>query len=101
MYKSVWRLGTRLKVKLGTKMKNLNIPHDKLLHFLVSALLLMYLAQFMTLVGATIVALAIGGVKEYFWDYLLKKGTPDWHDMFANILGVIISLIVIALGGLI
>jgi hypothetical protein len=49
---------------------------------------------------ATIIALLIGGAKEYIWDYKMKKGTPEWNDMFANALGVIASLIVIGLGRL-
>jgi hypothetical protein len=61
----------------------------------------MYLAQFLPPIYATIIALLIGGAKEYIWDYLLKKGTPDWYDMFANALGVLASLIVIGLGRLI
>jgi hypothetical protein len=77
------------------------IQPDKQLHFLVSALLLIYLAQFMPLLYATILALLIGGAKEYVWDYKLGKGTPEWYDMFANALGVIASLIVIGLGKLI
>jgi hypothetical protein len=77
------------------------VPTDKQLHFLVSALLLMYLAQFLSLPDATIIALLIGGAKEYVWDYKMKKGTPDWYDTFANALGVLASLIVIGLGRLI
>jgi hypothetical protein len=77
------------------------IPTDKQLHFSVSALLLMYIAQFLPLLYATTIALLIGGAKEYIWDYKMKKGTPDWYDMFANTLGVIASQIVIVLGRLI
>ena len=79
----------------------MKIPTDKLLHFLGSALLLMYLAQFLSLPDATIIALFIGAAKEYIWDYKMKKGTPDWYDMFVNTLGVLASLIVIGLGRLI
>jgi uncharacterized membrane protein HdeD (DUF308 family) len=79
----------------------MKIPTDKQLHFLASALLLMYIAQFLPLLYATIIALLIGGAKEYIWDYRLGKGTPDWYDMFANALGVIASLIVIGIGRLI
>jgi hypothetical protein len=79
----------------------IKISTDKQLHFLVSALLLMYLAQFLPLLYATIIALLIGGAKEYIWDYKMKKGTPEWNDMFANTLGVLASLIVIGLGRLI
>jgi hypothetical protein len=61
----------------------------------------MYLAEFLPLMYATIIALLIGGAKEYIWDYKMGKGTPDWYDMLANTLGVIASLIVIGLGGLI
>ena len=78
-----------------------NVPTDKLLHFLVSALILMYLAQFLPPIYATIIALLIGGAKEYIWDYKMKKGTPEWYDMFANTLGVIASLIIIGLGRLV
>ena len=87
------------KEYLGLSMKT--IQPDKQLHFLGSALLLMYLAQFLPLLYATTIALLIGGAKEYIWDYKMKKGTPDWNDMFANALGVIASLIVIGLGRLI
>jgi len=79
----------------------MKIPTDKQLHFLASALLLMYIAQFLPLLYATIIALLHGGAKEYIWDYRLGKGTPDWYDMFANALGVIASLIVIGIGRLI
>ena len=100
MCKSVLHLVMGLKLKLGTKMKQFNIPHDKALHFLISALMLMYLAEFFSLMYATLIALVIGGAKEYIWDYKMKKGTSDWYDMFANTLGVIVSLGVVWVGRL-
>jgi hypothetical protein len=81
-------------------MKQFNIPHDKALHFLISALMLMYLTEFFSLMYATIIALLIGAAKEYIWDYKIGKGVPDWYDMLANTLGVLVSLGVVWVGRL-
>jgi hypothetical protein len=78
----------------------MNVANDKLLHFLISALMLMYLTEFFSLMYATIIALLVGGAKEYIWDYKMDKGVPDWYDMLANALGVIVSLGVVWVGRL-
>ena len=61
----------------------------------------MYLAQFSPVLYAVILTLLIGGAKEYIWDYKMKKGTPDWYDMFADTLGVLVSLVVVWVGRLV
>ena len=64
---------------------------DGLAHILVSLVLCAVLGVFLPLWAAVLVTLAVGVLKELIWDKLLKKGTPEWKDILADVLGIILG----------
>ena len=74
---------------------------DKLKHFLagigVSLLVGLVVSPLWGLITATIV----GALKEIIWDWLLRKGTPEFLDFLATALGGAIAYMVVkfVLGG--
>lgn len=73
------------------------IPTDKLLHFLISALLTFVLNCFLPISWAVGTAIVIGVLKEVVWDKLLKKGTFELEDMFANMIGIFCAALCIVI----
>lgn len=73
------------------------VGFDGLLHFAVSALLVVILGVVMPAWIAVIVVIAIGGLKELVWDLWLHKGTPEGKDMMCNIAGTTIGAICLVL----
>ena len=74
---------------------------DKLKHLLVGiGISLVFGVQFSPLIGL-ITAAIVGALKEIMWDWLLKKGTPEFLDFLATTLGGAIAYMVvkIVLGG--
>lgn len=65
------------------------IPTDKLLHFLASALMVLCLNTFFDPAWSAGIAIGVGVAKEVIWDKLLKKGSPELEDLFADLLGVV------------
>ena len=64
---------------------------DGLLHILCSLVLCAVLGAFLPLWAAVLISLAIGVLKELIWDKLLKKGTPEWKDILADALGILLG----------
>ncbi len=63
------------------------IPKDKQKHFLAGlALSLLAGLLFCPIVGLA-TAVMVGALKEVIWDWLLKKGTPEFLDFVATVLG--------------
>jgi hypothetical protein len=63
------------------------MPKDKSLHLLVGlALSLLAGLLFCPIVGLAAAAV-IGALKEIIWDWLLKKGTPEFLDFVATVAG--------------
>jgi uncharacterized protein involved in cysteine biosynthesis len=74
---------------------------DKLKHFLAGiGISLVFGVQFSPLIGL-IAAAIVGALKEIIWDWLLKKGTPEFLDFLATALGGAIAYMVVkfVLGG--
>jgi len=70
---------------------------DKLKHLLVGiGISLVFGVQFSPLIGL-ITAAIVGAPKEIIWDWLLKKGTPEFMDFLATALGGGIAYMVIKL----
>lgn len=65
---------------------------DKILHVLVSLVLMLEFQRFLPVWGALTVVLAIGIIKEVY-DKMSGKGTPDWRDIVADCIGIILGLI--------
>ena len=73
------------------------MKQDKLKHLLVGvSVSLVFGVQFSPLIGL-IAAAIVGTLKEIIWDWLLKKGTPEFMDFLATALGGAIAYMVIKL----
>jgi hypothetical protein len=57
---------------------------------------LVFGVQFSPLIGL-IAAAIVGALKEIIWDWLLKKGTPEFMDFLATALGGAIAYMAIKL----
>ena len=74
---------------------------DKLKHLLTGiGIGLVFGVQFSPLIGL-IAAAIVGALKEIIWDWLLKKGTPEFMDFLATALGgaIAYTAIKLILGG--
>jgi hypothetical protein len=70
---------------------------DKLKHLLVGiGIGLVFGVPFSPSIGL-ITAAIVGALKEIIWDWLLKKGTPEFMDFLATALGGAIAYMVIKL----
>lgn len=65
---------------------------DKILHVLVCLVLMLEFQRFLPVWGALTIVLAIGIIKEIY-DKVSDKGTPDWRDIVADCIGIILGLI--------
>ena len=67
---------------------------DKQYHFIVGAILtIVFYILTQSILGAIVISLGIGTVKELYHGLYLNRGAPDWYDMLANSLGVIFGII--------
>ena len=74
---------------------------DKLKHLLTGiGIGLVFGVQFSPLIGL-IAAAIVGALKEIIWDWLLKRGRPEFLDFLATALGGAIAYMVVkfVLGG--
>ncbi len=70
---------------------------DKLKHLLVGIGISLVLGvQFSPLIGLLIAAI-VGALKEIIWDWLLRKGTPEFLDFLATALGGALGYIMLTL----
>ena len=70
---------------------------DGLLHILCSLVLCAVLAAFLPWWAAALITLAIGITKELVWDRWMKKGTAEWRDIIADVVGVLLGVFIIIL----
>lgn len=71
---------------------------DKSLHIMLSMIILIGFFTFTnSLFIATIVTVLVGLFKEFIWDRAMKMGTYNVKDIYANLIGIIIGLIVCCL----
>ena len=71
---------------------------DKSLHIMLSMLILVGLFTFTnSLFIATIVTILVGLFKEFIWDRAMKMGTYNVKDIYANLVGIVIGIIVCCL----
>ena len=67
----------------------MKIQQDKILHFIGSAGMTIFLGFFIKIWIAASIALAIGILKELIHDHLLKRGNCEWGDIYADAAGVV------------
>lgn len=73
---------------------------DGLTHILVSLILCAVLEAFMPIWIAALVTLAVGFIKELVWDMWLKKGTAEWRDIIADVVGILLVVLIVILDAL-
>ena len=73
------------------------MPKDKQKHIFAGlALSLLMGLLFCPLIGLATAAV-VGALKEIIWDWLLKKGTPEFLDFVATVAGGLIGLAILKL----
>ena len=73
------------------------MKQDKLKHLLAGiGISLIFGVQFSPLIGL-IAAAIVGALKEIIWDWLLKKGTPEFMDFLATALGGAVAYMAVKL----
>lgn len=68
------------------------IGEDKLKHVVVSAIICVVLNLFLPWWVAAILILAIGVGKEVY-DKVSGKGHPEWMDLLADLIGILIGIL--------
>lgn len=68
------------------------IGEDKLKHIVVSAIIAVVLNLLLPWWVAALIVLAIGIGKEVY-DKTTNKGCPEWKDLLADIIGIIIGIL--------
>jgi len=63
------------------------MPKDKKLHIYAGLSLALTVGLLLCPFLGLVTAVVIGAGKEIIWDYLLKKGTPEWWDFIVTVLG--------------
>ena len=71
------------------------MPKDKKLHILAGlALSILAGLSFCPLIGLATAAV-VGALKEIIWDWLLKKGTPEFLDFVATVAGGVLGAVIL------
>jgi len=71
------------------------LQKDKVMHFCAGlALSLLAGLLFCPLIGLATAA-AIGALKETIWDWWLKKGTPEFMDFVATVVGGVLGAVIL------
>jgi len=70
------------------------MPNDKLIHLMGCFVVCTVLSAVIPAPFAAGVTLALGAAKELIYDGLLKKGTPEWADWWADVAGVLLAWVV-------
>lgn len=75
------------------------MPKDKQKHLLAGlALAIIAGLLFCPRIGLATAAV-IGALKEIIWDLLLKRGTPEWLDFMATVVGGVVGYTLLTLLG--
>ena len=67
------------------------MEHDKKLHLLAGLALALSAGLLFCPIVGLVTAAVIGALKEIIWDWLLKKGTPEFLDFVATVAGGVIG----------
>ncbi len=71
------------------------IPKDKQKHLLAGLALSLAMGLFVYPTWGLITAAVVGALKEIIWDWLLKKGTPEFLDFVATVLGGVLGAVIL------
>ena len=73
------------------------LGQDGLLHLLVSLVLCLFLSARRPLWASASITFLVGAAKELAWDGALGKGSVEWKDIVADIVGVLIGGLLVVL----
>jgi len=71
------------------------MPKDKQKHFLAGLALSILAGLLFCPLTGLIVAAVVGALKEIVWDWLLKRGTPEFLDFVATALGGLVVYLIL------
>ena len=63
------------------------LARDKRLHLGAGVLICLFVGVVSTPVWGFVLAATAGAAKEIVWDQWLKRGTPEWLDFLATVIG--------------
>ena len=70
-----------------------SVGTDKYIHVIACALFVGILGHILNIILAVLITLLIAISKELIYDKMLKKGTADIKDIFADIIGILIGIL--------
>jgi uncharacterized protein YfiM (DUF2279 family) len=73
----------------------LGVPSDKVLHFVCSALIMAMCSIFLNPMLSSFITIAIGLLKELYDCHKPNPTGWDWHDLLADLLGMVAVLVVV------
>lgn len=73
---------------------------DKLHHVVYTVALALAGALLFGVGWGLALALLVGAAKELCWDGYLGRGHPDWQDMAANAVGLVVAWAILARAGI-
>ena len=71
------------------------MPKDKKLHLLAGLALSILAGLFVYPLIGLATAAVVGALKEIIWDWLLKKGTPEFLDFVATVAGGVLGAVIL------
>ena len=70
-----------------------SVGTDKYIHVIACALIVGILGHILNIILAVLITFFVAISKELIYDKLLKKGTADIKDIFADIIGILIGIL--------
>ena len=70
-----------------------SVGTDKYIHVIACALIVGILGHILNIILAVLITFLVAISKELIYDKLLKKGTADIKDIFADIIGILIGIL--------
>ena len=71
------------------------LARDKQMHFAAGLVLSLLMGLLCTPTWGLLTAVVVGALKEISWDWLLKKGTPEFLDFVATVLGGALGAVIL------
>ena len=73
----------------------MRVPKDKAMHFCAGLALSILAGLLYTPFWGLATAAVVGALKEIIWDWLLKKGTPEFLDFVATVAGGALGAVIL------
>ena len=73
----------------------LGVPSDKVLHFVCSALIMAMCSIFLNPMLSSFITIAVGLFKELYDCHKPNPSGWEWHDLLADLLGMVAVLVVV------